>query len=200
MGVVKLSTAGILNYQKYDDFLAGNAAFIPAAYEWLETISVGTPVASVEFTNVNTNYASAYKHLQIRYTARASNNVVSNNLIMTFNSDSGTNYSRHALFGSGGSVGSFGLADQNWFTIGNGAGNSSTANAFGAGVIDILDPFETTKFKTSRALSGNPTDVVTLFSGLWRNTAAITTITIDQQTGGDWSIGSRFSLYGLRSA
>lgn len=176
-----------------------SGAVAAGSFDLLETQVLSSSAASVTFSGLSA-YAADYKHLQIRMVARADNSAVSNNAIMQFNGDTGANYARHALYGSGGSVGSFGLASQNWFTIATGAASSQTANAFGAGVIDILDPFETTKNTTARGLSGNPTDIISLFSGFWNNTAAVTSITLDQQGAANWVTGSRFSIYGWKAA
>jgi hypothetical protein len=168
------------------------------SFDLLEEQVLTTTPTSVTFSGLST-YAADYKHLQLRMVLRGNNPTTSNNAIIQFNGDTGANYARHAIFNSGSSVGSFGLSSQNWFTITTGAGGTMTANAFGAGVVDILDPFNTSKNTTARALSGNPTDGISLFSGAWFNTAAINSINIDQQQGGDWVTGSRFSLYGIRA-
>jgi len=172
---------------------------VPAgnAYEWLETISVGTAVASVEFTNVNTNYGSTYQHLQLRVTAKVSSSVV--NLDMTFNGDTASNYSWHELYGDGSTVVSGAGATQTFMKAI--ISDAATANVFGAGVIDILDPFETTKYTTMRSLSGDVSGgrYIILRSGAWRNTNAISSIKMNF-TAGNIAIGSRFSLYGMRSS
>ena len=72
-------------------------------------------------------------------------------------------------------------------------------NQYSPVILDILDPFVSSKNTTIRSLAGkaqtNP--LIHMESGFWMNTAAVTSITID----GDYSsfvAGSRFSLYGLR--
>jgi hypothetical protein len=76
---------------------------------------------------------------------------------------------------------------------------SSTASVFGGIVIDILDYANTNKYKTMRTLSGydaNGSGNVGLFSGLWMNTAAVTSINLltfyDQ-----YATYSSFALYGI---
>jgi len=68
-------------------------------------------------------------------------------------------------------------------------------------VTDILDPFETSKYTTTRTLSGTTDggNRVYLTSSNWRNTAALTSMQIINESG-SFTTGSRFSLYGLRSA
>jgi hypothetical protein len=82
-------------------------------------------------------------------------------------------------------------------------GASSTASIFGVAVCDILDYTNTNKYKTVRSLSGhdqNGSGYVTLMSGSWRNTAAITSITILRDSGGaNLTQYSQFALYGIKS-
>lgn len=179
------------------------AAGAGAAYEWLETQVIGTAVASITFSNVNTNYASTYQHLQVRMTGRVTGSQSGSGaaIRLRFNSDTGNNYRAHQLYGDGSSV----VSNESGATSGIGlqrfTDGGATASAFGAIVLDILDPFETTKNTTTRQLGGNANNSNFIFmnSGLWVNTAAITTIYFEPQVGTNFAIGSRFSLYGLRS-
>ena len=173
---------------------AGAGPVGAGAYEWLETISVGTAAASVEFTNVNTNYGSTYQHLQVRFTAQTA----AQRLRMRLNGDSGQNYATHLLYGEGTVVAS--AAGTNFNVMSLAQGNNET-NIFAAGIVDLLDAFETTKNKTIRHLGGisGNTKEIALTSGVWLNTAAITTITLRVDSG-NIAVNSRFSLYGLRSA
>jgi hypothetical protein len=79
-------------------------------------------------------------------------------------------------------------------------GNSQTSNSFGAFVIDILDYTNTNKFKTVRALTGvedNTTNTEIRFtSGLWKNTAAITSINFVGNPS--FNEFSSFALYGVK--
>jgi hypothetical protein len=81
------------------------------------------------------------------------------------------------------------------------ARGNSTASSFGAGVIDILDPFSTTKNKTLRGLGGITSSEATniaLRSGSWASTSAVTSITCLPFSADNWVAGSRFSLYGIK--
>jgi hypothetical protein len=78
--------------------------------------------------------------------------------------------------------------------------NSAAANVFGAGIIDILDYADTNKYKTVRALSGtdnNGSGDIILGSGLYQQTTAITSITLEAN-GVNWLTNSSFALYGIR--
>jgi hypothetical protein len=186
---------------------AGGGGGAAGAYEWLETVSVGTAVASVSFSNLNSTYGTTYQHLQLRATYRTSSVVGFNDMRLRFNSDTGSNYSFHALSTGESSlvVVSTGFANQTYARMGWAAGDNNNSNVFTASVVDILDPFETTKNKQIRALtgfmgtSGAEERMVGLLSGDWRNTGAVTTITLSPAAG-NFPVGSRFSLYGMRSS
>jgi hypothetical protein len=171
-----------------------------SAYELIETAIVsGTAATSVVFSGLDA-YASIYKHLQIRAVARDTGTAQLVSTGVRFNSDTATNYSYHRFFGQGTTTASGGFINQTAMYYAGTPGSSATANIFGAAIVDILDFSATTKNKTIKTLSGNmgSTDSVTAFaSGLWRSTAAITSITLIPELTAH-AIGSRFSLYGIR--
>ena len=75
---------------------------------------------------------------------------------------------------------------------------TGTTNTFHAMIMDIVDYGSTSKNKTLRLFDGyddNATGDVTSFSGLWGNTSAITSITLD--SNGTWVNGTQFALYGI---
>jgi hypothetical protein len=167
------------------------------AYDALATVTVpATAVASITFAGI----PNTYKHLQIRFISR--NTVVGDQLGMQFNSDGSSNYARHELSGFGSSANAYASTSQiQIIGVGFEAYSSNPANMFGAGIIDILDYNNTSKNKTVRSLTGYDTNGgggVGLVSGLWMNTSAITSIVMNQQSGGNFATNSQFSLYGIR--
>jgi hypothetical protein len=154
-----------------------------------------------------TGLGSTYQHLQIRSTLRSDLGQTYEETKVIFNNDTGSNYTDHYLAANGSSVfsggdttGSYGHAQA--FSIA--AGNSNASGIFGAGVIDILDPFETTKNKTIRTLGGRLTadgeKRITLSSSAWLSTSAVTSIKIAPRIGSNWITGTRISLYGLKGS
>lgn len=182
------------------------AGFSPAvaggSYDLLETTVVGTAVSSISFSSLGT-YASTYQHLQIRMTARMTGSNNFENLLVRLNSDTGSNYARHALLGNGSSVSSSGSSSQTTINLGPvPAGGNQGSGQFGAAVIDILDPYES-KNKTIRNLFGKHTPTggetwVGLTSGVWLNTASLTTILLYPETASQFTTGTRISLYGVK--
>jgi hypothetical protein len=119
---------------------------------------------------------------------------------MTFNSDTGSNYSDHYLYGNGSSAASGSGTNATKIRLWDYYGNGGTANIYGAGLVDILDYDNTNKFKTSRNLAGydaNGSGEIFLSSGLWRNTNAITSITLTAESG-NYTQYSSFALYGIK--
>jgi hypothetical protein len=164
-------------------------------YELIASNILGTATSEVVF-DVST-LASTYKHLQLRMVLRRSTSSQVSTRIR-FNTDSGSNYAQHRLVGTGSSVVSAAATSVNAILAGAHPGSDFTANAFGPSVVDLLDPFSNTKNKTVRTFYGGPSLNVELVSGLWMNTNTITTMAITPDGSGDWVVGSRFSLYGIK--
>ena len=178
--------------------LAAPFAGIAGDYESIATVTVGSGgQATVEFTGI----ASTYKHLQIRYMSRSATATTTDVLSWRFNSDSGSNYSRHFLFGDGASVSSGAATSDTRMTTDGTTGATATSGIFGVGVVDILDYADTDKYKTLRALSvddRNGAGLVVMNSGNWRSTSAVSTITIITNSTANFAQHSQFALYGIK--
>ena len=168
-------------------------------YDLLETEILTSSQSSVSFTGLS-SYTD-YKHLQLRVVARVTESTSIRQQIMRFNGDSGANYSQHILLGDGSSVASGSGTDRTSGLAFYIDGGASPTGAFGAGVIDILDAYSTTKYKTTRSLGGQTgSPILNLGSNSWRNTAALTSIEIFTESSNTYAAGSRFSLYGIKAA
>jgi hypothetical protein len=199
MAIKSLARSTIRQSQRNNSALAG---YESNYFHHLETVRLGGNASSVEFTNL-ARY-NDFQHFQVRIIARASRPSAGNSpLFIQFNSSGGTAYASHGLNGSGAPVASEAIVSAAQMErAGNIAGSTAGTNVFGANIIDILDPFDTTKNTTVRVLAGgayaaNP--IIGLFSGFWNNTAAVTTITFSDFAGTSFQAGSRFSLYGLKA-
>ena len=164
-----------------------------SSYESIATVSGTGSSGTISFTSI----PSTYSHLQIRAISLVA--TTDQILFMRFNSDTGSNYASHLLTGNG---------------VGAGASNALTSQAnmkvFGqtyalgttaptGTVTDILDYANTNKYKTMRSFGGtdrNGTGEVQLASGLWMNTAAISSIQLT--TGANFTTTTQFALYGIR--
>jgi len=175
-------------------------AVAPPAFESIATVSVGSGgQAYAEFTVI----PSTYKHLQIRAIAKVvNNNAIAVNGLMQFNSDTGSNYARHLLDGNGSSASASGSSNQTSIVVCPFPDNNLSTLMFGSFVLDIPDYANTSKYKTIRSLSAyemnNATyGAIRLYSGLWKNTNAITSIKI-YGDGKNLDQYSSFALYGIK--
>jgi hypothetical protein len=174
----------------------------PSSYESIATVTVGSTTSSITFNSI----PATYTHLQVRGVLRNTRTSDrSGSPAMRFNADSGSNYSYHRVYGDGATAGTdVGVSQTQMYAIGM-ATNLNTESIFGVAIWDILDYANTNKYKTVRVLAGmdnnRTTDVgsVGFSSGAWRNTNAITSITIFPNIN-DWSVGSTFALYGIKGA
>jgi hypothetical protein len=194
MAITSIKTgSSFTNLIKYNDFLGPNAAYIPTDFESIATVTANGSSSALTFTSI----PSTYKHLQIRGIA---NDAFRSNLRMTFNSDTGANYSFHMLYGNGSAATVAAGSSANYIDYVGKA--ESTTSVYGASIIDIHDYASTTKNKTSRTFFGydfNGGGWSALSSGLWMSTSAITSITITDPNG-NYTSGSVFSLYGIKGA
>lgn len=175
-----------------------------SSYELIQTVYLTASQSSV--TLDVSGLSSDYQHLQIRATTRTNRSGAdSDPIILRFNSDSGSNYTRHGLggynFGGTNAMYSNAATSQTSMMLSeNMPVAGSTANAFGAFVTDILDPFETTKNKTVRTLNGMNAawSSIEVRSGAWLSTTAVTSITILPLVGTQLAANSRFTIYGIK--
>ena len=155
--------------------------------------------ATISFTSI----PATYKHLQVRALIRGTASASAINANMQFNSDTGSNYSYHELYGSGagGGQASAGATQTRFFLHGNAPAATALASSFGVAVMDILDYANTSKYKTTRSFNGLDVNgsggYILLDSGSWRNTNAITSIQIAPNSG-NFAQYSQFALYGIK--
>ena len=158
------------------------------SYESIATVLVTSNQSSIDFTSI----PQTFKHLQIRALTTCSS--ASSGTIIQFNGDTGANYKSHAVYGSGGGTGSFVFTP---LYSPNFMGGAKTTSPGGA-IVDILDYTNTNKNTTTRSLDGydaNGSGYIGLSSGLWMNTAAVTSIKMSFTNITD---GASFALYGIK--
>jgi len=170
-----------------------------SSFQSISTVTVGAGGASdVTFSSI----PATYTHLQLRGITRSTRVITQTAFKVRFNSDSGSNYSYHGLYGDGSSAQADAGASTTYIQLPRFSGESATAGIFGAGIIDILDYANTNKNKTLRALAGvdrNGGGDIWLNSGAWYNTNAITSITLTEASTGDFAQYSQWALYGIKS-
>jgi hypothetical protein len=127
----------------------------------------------------------------------------SNNILIRPNGSVSNIYSYHYLQGNGSAVSTTGASSQYSVTGTNAVSNGgNTANTMSVIIIDILDYGSTTKNKTLRLFNGidvNGTGVVSVQSGAWQSTTAISSIDLISNSG-NWATTTSFALYGIKAA
>ena len=171
------------------------------AYDSIASTTLSTATATITFSSI----PATYKHLQLRCFMPPNNaNVGDAFQRLQFNGDTGATYSGHWISGNGSAAGSSNTLSTTSipYAVITGIGNSSLYPS--ASITDILDYSSIVKYKTLRSISGieqntnaGGTSQLYLYSGNWRNTAAITSISFNAAYGSFVS-GSSFALYGIK--
>ena len=201
--IYKFSNAGgFKSLTRYHDMLAGNTTWNPwepdGAFDSLATVTVPSGgLASIEFAAI----PNTYKHLQVRGIGRDTQASGAHSLRLQLNGDTGSNYTYHAVTGDGSTASAGALTAQPTQYPGFLIGTSGATGVFSASIIDILDYANTSKNKVTRTLSGvdnNGSGSIGLFSGMWLNVAAITSITLLPAASTNFAQHSQFTLFGVK--
>jgi hypothetical protein len=182
----------------------GGVPPVTSAYESIATSTVGSGgTGTITFSSI----PATFKSLQIRMMSQTNRTpAVIDSVLFRFNGDTASNYWYHTLQADGATVAAnnSGTAVTRILPVINGTASSAAgANVFGVGIIDIIDYASTTKYKTLRGFLGsdsNGAGTMGIGSGMWNNTAAITSITISMVQGTLFSEYSQFALYGIKGA
>jgi len=173
-----------------------------STYEKIATTTLGSAVASVSFTSIS----GTYTDLVIIANVQGQSNGC--NIQIWFNGDgSSTNYSSSTLYYTGSTVASTRNSNTAKLNFGtNGGQPFANANQFGLNIYNIQNYSNSTTYKTALGTSRSPNGGYTgagefdLAVGMWRNTAAITSIDIGVDNSKTMQIGSSFTIYGIKAA
>jgi hypothetical protein len=160
-------------------------------YVALDKKTVTSSVSAVTFTTI----PQGYTDLVVVFNGTLAS--INGNIQMQFNSDTGTNYSITNLFGNGSVAVSQRAANLNYIYLSYGLGIASATNS--TILININNYSNSTTYKTtiSKMVNGSNDGAggVEQIVGLWRNTSAISSITLTGSS--NINVGSTFSLYGV---
>jgi hypothetical protein len=160
----------------------------------IETVTVGSGgAASIEFTNI----PQTYTDLMILYSSRSAGNVTGSwSCKWSFNGAT-TSYTTRGLFGDGSAASSSTTSD----TYGGYHNNStSTASTFGNGSIYIPNYTSSNNksYSIDAVAENNATaGYASLLAGLRSNTAAITSVKLEDYNGNNLAQYSSATLYGI---
>lgn len=164
-----------------------------STYEPIATQTLGSSAASVTFSSIPSTYTDLILVTNEKQTgSRAS--------AMQFNSDTGSNYSMTEMYGDGSSTGSTRLS--NYARIYYAYDVFADTSNFGLNTVThFLNYANTSTYKTiiTRASNRNGGGTSAMV-GLWRSTAAISTIYLYLDNLSNYAAGSTFTLYGIKAA
>ena len=162
-------------------------------YTLINSTTLSTSATSVTFSSI----PGTYTDLAI-VTFAGNTTVNAYDILVTFNSDTGSNYSRTRLYGNGTSAVSTRDSNVSNIVVGSMNGSAST-NGFSVGRYNINDYANTTTYKTMLVRQDTPGSTTFAIVGLWRSTAAITSITFTPEAPSNIASGSTFKLYGIEA-
>jgi hypothetical protein len=161
---------------------------MPNTYVALATQTIAVATSTVTFTSI----PQGYTDLVLVVSAA---NASASNLEITFNSDTGSNYSRTQLAGNGSSATS---ARESNYTSYRTLNTPASTSTFSIATLHIMNYSNTTTNKTLLDRGGLSSDSTYAQVGLYRSTSAISTIRL--LAGANFSVGSTFNLYGIANA
>ena len=165
-------------------------------YEPIATTTLGSAAASITFSSISGSYTdlilvgNGYLATQDGYAPR-----------ITFNSDTGNNYSFTQLGGDGTNASSTRSSNRANIPMAWLSGWDSTSTQLGMFIAQIMNYSNATTYKSvlSRASQPNGTyPAAEAIVGLWRSTSAITSIVIAADIA-TFATGSTFTLYGIKA-
>lgn len=166
---------------------------MPETYEPIATTTLSSAATSITLSSIS----SSYTDLKLIFTWLG-NGGESYSPDITFNGDSNSNYSYTIIYGNGTSVGS---TRESNFTRIEAPNSRSTTTIPGFYEVDIFS-YRASVNKTvfiSANSDRNASGFVEKVVGLWRNTAAITSITLTSAVS-DFASGTTATLYGILKA
>lgn len=175
---------------------------MPNTYVAISTITVGSGGQSaLEFTNI----PSTYTDLNIKLSGRDDYASTRGSVNITFNSST-SNY-RWMLLRHIDGAGSPTTGDEDnasWIDAGRSVSTNATSNDFNATDIYVFD-YLSSEYKRILNYGATPNDSNTVYfmsvgTGIWKNTSAITSIKIEPQPSQNWVEHTTATLYGIKNS
>jgi hypothetical protein len=164
-----------------------------AAGNTYETIATFTTTTSSTTSYTFSSIPGTYTDLVLVCNLKATS--ADSSIVARFNGDSGTNYSETQLYGNGSSTFSQRFTNQ---TEGYLSFSGFPTGTFGATIVNFMNYSNTTTYKTFLSRGGYSSAYVDISAGLWRSTAAISSMTL--YAGNYFDTGCNFTLYGIKAA
>ena len=169
---------------------------MPSTYEPIATTTLGSAAATITFSSI----PATYTDLRVVWIGRSTANTP--DLRLRFNSDTGTNYSNTILRGTGAAAESSRQTNVSSFILEAGSRTATNPTTPTLREVDVFSYAGSTNKTALAKTSGDLNSVdgnVVVAVGLWRNTAAITSLEFSL-TSDSFAIGTTATLYGIKSA
>jgi hypothetical protein len=163
-------------------------------YTLINSNTLGSAASSVTFSSIPGTYTDLILVAQLGQTTTSAS------LGIQFNSDTTSNYSFTELYGTGTTAASARASSQPVIYICYDTVPDATLN--NNFICNIIDYSNSTTYKTVISRQNNPSSAypgTSAVVGLWRSTAAITSVLVKPAAGNLLS-GSSFKLYGIEAA
>jgi hypothetical protein len=167
---------------------------MPATYDKIATTTLGSAAANITFSSI----AASWTDLRLTITGKS---IAGNVYRIQLNSDTGSNYSVTLLESDGSTLSSNRGTNNSAMLAGFSYGGSATIPEFVTyDIFSYAGSTNKTALVTTSANQGSASGYIARIVGLWRNTAAITSIVITTSSSGDIPSGVTATLYGIKAA
>ena len=160
-----------------------------STYTPIATTTLGSNTADYTFSSIPSTYTDLIV-ICSNFT-----NTTANTLCLRFNADTGTNYSWTTLSAFT-SVSSLRVTNDSRGVALGGYLEGLSSTVPGIYIGQVMNYSSTTMYKTTLGRGSNATNDVEAIVGCWRNTSAITSVTV-RPSGGNMKTGTVLSLYGI---
>jgi hypothetical protein len=163
-----------------------------STYTPIATTTLAAPATSYTFSSISGSYTDLY------LVVNGTPTLTAYDVWIRLNGDSGSNYSSINIYGTGSAAQSQRESNVTFLRIDRqGTWRSGNRMMIRANVMNYSN---STTYKTVISRSDAPADAAEAIVGIWRNTAAITSIEVGNDATATFAIGTTFTLYGIASA
>lgn len=165
---------------------------------------VGTATLLASASSVTFSPLPAFTHLRLTWHSRTTSGNATDNMLLTFNGDTGAHYVWEIMSGTNTTVVASPSTGASNIVVGGTVGGTGTSGVYGNGAVDILG-FAQAQSGHSLTVTGHwfacwsnsaATDQTGVAGGLYNPSAAITSLTLTPAAG-QFAANSVFSVYGL---
>lgn len=161
---------------------------MPSTYDKIATASGTGSAGDITFTVIPSTYTDLVLVANIFTTANA-------NTTIRLNGDTGSNYSATVLWGNGTTASSTRASNTDAVIYQQDLFSTSSISALS--VFNFMNYSSSSVYKTVLVRSNKANQSTEAWVNLWRNTSAITSITV---RGATFTTDAKFTLYGIKAA